>query len=58
MATIAPKITPTFGMEASFRLDESIVSISKLKELNCHIVQPKIYKELGLYMAIILLSAD
>ena len=58
MATTAPKITSTFGMTASFGLDESIVSIIKLKDFNCHILHRKIYKGLGKSMISVFLSAD
>ena len=45
MATIGPTITPIFVLVFSC-LDGRMVSMNKLKDSNCYILQRKIYKEL------------
>ena len=50
MATIGPTTTPIFVLGISFRFDGRMVSMNKLKDSSCYILQRKMCKELGLYL--------
>ena len=58
MATIGHTTTPILLLETSSRVDGCMVSMNKLEDLNCYILQRNTCKELGFYLFSIFMCTD